>query len=167
MKGGTRIKNKKTHLGLIENRNGNTSKSDSLELGDGDVLVPVLDVLGDAESAEDAFARLHAWNQSRGAMNAGAYDVEQELFRGGMEVLRRMLEENFRCRGVGDVGSAIVLEAEEDKEAIRLGHRRLRGRNYESIFGTIRLERLGYNARGEESVHPLDEVLNLPERKYS
>jgi hypothetical protein len=78
-----------------------------------------------------------------------------------------MLEENFRCRGVGDVGSAIILEAEEDKEAIRLGHRRLRGRNYESIFGTIRLERLGYNARGEESVHPLDERLNLPERKYS
>ena len=123
------MENKKTHLGLIENRNENASTFDSLELGEGDELVPVLDILGDAENAEEAFARLQAWNHSFGAMNAGAYDVEQELFRGGMEVLRRMLEENFRCRGVGDVGSAIILEAEEDKESIRLGHRRLRGRN--------------------------------------
>ena len=161
------MKNKKTHLGLIENRNRNTSTIDNFEFGDGDELVPVMDVLGDAESAEDAFARLQAWNHSPGAMNAGAYDVEQELFRGGMEVLRHMLEENFRCRGVGDVGSAIVLDAEENEEAIRLGHRRLRGLNYESIFGTIRLERLGYNKRGQQSVHPLDEVLNIPERKYS
>ena len=85
------MKDKKTHLGLIENRNGNTSTIDSLELGEGYELVPVVDVLGDAESAEDAFARLQAWNHSPGAMNAGAYDVEQELLRGGMEVLRYML----------------------------------------------------------------------------
>lgn len=158
-------KRSRPHLDLVENPK--KPASDGAGVNDGAELAPVMDVLADAQSAEDAFARLQAWNHSPGALDAKAYDVEQELFRGGMEVLRHMLEENFRARGVGDVGSAIVLTTAEEEEVIRLGHRRLRERNYESIFGTIRLERLGYNARGQQSVHPLDEVLNLPQRKYS
>lgn len=160
------MKNTKTHLDFVGNKKPSSTIVNT-GIDDSDELVPVLDVLGDAESAEEAFARLQAWNRSPGALKAGAYDVEQELLRGGMEVLRHMLEENFRGRGIGDVGPFILLDKQGEGEAIQLGHRRLRGRNYESIFGTIRLERLGYNARGQQSVHPLDEVLNLPQRKYS
>ncbi len=130
-------------------------------------LRPVLDDLADAHDAEDAFSRLLAWNRSPGSLAAESYTVEKELFVGGMEVLRRMLEENFRARGVGDVGPAIKRAAEEDGEPVVLGRRRRHERNYESMFGTIRPERLGYGAPGQRSLHPLDKTLNLPERKYS
>ena len=160
------MKNTKTHLEFVGNKKASSTIGNT-GIDDSDELVAVLDVLGGAENAEEAFARLQAWNRSPGALKAGAYDVEQELLQGGMEVLRHMLAENFRSRGIGDVGPFILLDEQEEEDAIQLGHRRLRGRNYESIFGTIRLERLGYNARRQQSVHPLDEVLNLPQRKYS
>lgn len=136
-------------------------------VGDPPSLRPVLDDLEDAHDAEDAFARLLAWNRSPGCLTADAYDVEQELFVGGMELLRHMLEENFRTRGMGDVGLAIKRTVEDDGEPVVLSHQRRRERNYESIFGTIRPERLGYGAPGQQSIFPLDETLNLPERKYS
>lgn len=125
-----------------------------------------LDAIEDAASSEEAFAALQSWNQGPEAQKADAYAVEQELFRGGMEVLRRMLGENFRSRGLGDVGVSIEMESEE-QEPIRLGQRRRHGRNYESLFGTIRVDRLGYSGRCARSIHPLDEKLNLPARKYS
>lgn len=160
------MKNTKTHIDFVGNKKpsstiGNTGVDDS------DELVPVLDLLGGAENVEEAFARLQAWNRSPGALKAGAYDVEQELLQGDMEVLRHILAENFRSWGIGDVGPFILLDKQGEGRSIQLDHRRLRDRNYESILGTIRLERLGYNARGQQSVHPLDEVLNLPQRKYS
>jgi len=147
------------HLQLVENIADPVESPPSLS--------PVLDVLEDARDAEEAFSRLLAWNHSPSSLAADAYDVEQELFVGGMEVLRHMLEENFRARGVGDVGRAIKRPVEEDGEPVVLSRRRRHERNYESIFGTIRPERLGYSAPGQQSIHPLDEMLNLPGRKYS
>lgn len=147
------------HLHLVENG------ADSVDVPP--VIQSALDALQDAHDAEDAFSRLLAWNRSPGSLMADAYDVEQELFHGGMEVLRHMLAENFRARGVGDVGLAIERTEEENGEPVLLSHQRRHGRNYESIFGTIRPERLGYGATGQQSIHPLDELLNLPERKYS
>ena len=156
--------NRKTHLQLVANTN--RRKAAVVKTADSKGLTSVLDTLGDAHNAEEAFARLQDWNVSHAALTAEAYDVEQELFRGGMEVLRRLLEENFRARGVGDVGSAIEYKGEQD-ELVRLGHRRIHERNYESIFGTLRFERLGYGARGQQSFHPLDKSLNIPQRRYS
>ncbi len=147
------------HLHLVENTADPVDAPPSIG--------SALDALKDAHDAEGAFSHLLAWNRSPGSLAADAYDVEQELFRGGMEVLRHMLAENFRTRGVGDVGPAIERTVEDDREPILLSHRNLHERNYESIFGTIRPERLGYGAREQQSSHPLDETLNLPERKYS
>lgn len=161
MPGETRMNNadSRPHLQLVENI------ADPVEAPL--TLRPVLDDLEDALDAEEAFSRLLAWNRSPGSLAADAYDVEQELFVGGMELLRHMLEENFRARGVGDVGLAIERTVEDDGEPVVLSHRRQSERNYESIFGTIRPERMGYSAPGQQSIFPLDETLNLPERKYS
>jgi hypothetical protein len=171
----------RSHLRLV----GNPEASDSVDEGDDNDHdhghVSALKALADATSAEEAFGALQSWNQSAAAQQADAYDVEQELYRGGMEVMRFMLEENFRSRGLGDVGPCIETKpreqelegqepeehASEEYEPGRLGQRRQHGRNYESLFGTIRIERLGYGARGQQSIHPLDEELNLPGRKYS
>jgi len=161
MPGETRMNNtdSRPHLQLVENI--------ADPVGNPPTPRPVLDDLEDAHDAEDAFSRLLAWNRSPGSLTADSYDVEQELYIGGMELLRHMLEENFRARGGGDVGLAIERTVEDDGEPVVLGHRRRHERNYESLFGTIRAERLGYGAPGQQSIHPLDEMLNLPERKYS
>jgi len=151
--------NNKPHLHLIENITDPPEDCSSQR--------PVLDALKDARDSEDAFSRLMSWNRSAGSLAADAYGVEKELFVGGMEVLRHMLAENFNARGLGDVGRALVRPRDEDAEAVVLSHRRRHERNYESIFGTIRSERLGYSAPGQSSIHPLDEMLNLPGRKYS
>ncbi len=146
----------KPHLRLVGNQDDQQS----------DELVPALKVLGDASSAEEAFASLQAWNRSPGAQKAEAYDIERELHRGGMEILRLMLQENVDARGGGDVGPWIETRT-GGEEFVRLGRRREHGRNHESMFGTIRIGRLGYGGRGQQSIHPMDEELNLPRRKYS
>ena len=135
----------------------------------------------DADSAEDAFYRLRSWSQTSEALEASADQVEEELFRGGMELQRRLLDEYFRRRGTGDEGEAIIETVagsseskdeedeseDEEPEQRRLGHRRIHTRQYESMFGTIVIERQGYGAPGCASIHPLDEQLNLPRRRYS
>ena len=40
-------------------------------------------------------------------------------------------------------------------------------RGLTTIFGEIRVKRLGYGAEGTDSLHPLDAELNLPREQYS
>lgn len=139
-------------------------------------LPSALDAVKEAGDAEEAFFRLQAWSKSDLALRACADQVEQELFRGGMEIQRRLLEENFRARGRGDVGKAVVVlgagadDGDEDNGRTReqrLWRRQNHSRQYESLFGEVYVERLGYSVPGEKSIHPLDEELNLPRRRYS
>jgi hypothetical protein len=44
---------------------------------------------------------------------------------------------------------------------------RVHERGIETIFGEVRVSRLGYGAEGVESLHPLDADLNLPPELYS
>ena len=151
----------RSHLRLVGKRE---APEPALRAGQDGQPRSALEALTDATSAEEAFAARQLWNQDHAGQQGDAYVVEQELFRGGMEVMRLMLEENFRARGLGDVGPCIETD---EQEPVRLGQRREHGRNYESLFGTIRVDRLGYGGRGLQSIHPLDEELNLPARKYS
>lgn len=157
------FKESKAHLQLVENTTPSTSKKGR---GGGAELPEALEDIGQASSSEEAFYRLQEWSKTEAALEASVYDVEQEPHRGGLEVLRLMLEENIRSRGVGDVGEAIARRTDDDQE-VRLGYRREHDRQYESIFGTIKVDRLGYGSPGEPSIHPLDEELNLPQRRYS
>jgi hypothetical protein len=128
-------------------------------------LPSALAALTEAADAEEAFQQLRDWSRSQAALSAPAEEVEEELLHGGLEVLRRLLDENFQERGVGDVGAAVVRI--DDGATTRLGHRRPHSREYESVFGTVPVRRLGYGAPGQSSLHPLDEELNLPKRRYS
>jgi hypothetical protein len=128
-------------------------------------LPSALENVGKAANAEEAFQLLRSWSQSGAALSAPADQVEAELLEGGFEVLRRLLEENFKARGVGDVGRAVVRQ--DSAGNLRLGYRREHSRDYESVFGTVPINRLGYGAPSTRSIHPLDEELNLPERRYS
>jgi hypothetical protein len=151
----------KAHLRLIEKG----EEAPRQHTGRKTVPLPALDAVRGAKDTEEAFYLLMNWSQSKTALNTPAYEVEQQLQQGGFELLRRMLEDNFRLRGLGDVGEAVIIDT-EDKEVV-LANKREHRREYESIFGTIALERLGYGAPSYDSVHPLDEELNLPARRYS
>lgn len=122
--------------------------------------------VGRAESATEAFANLRWWSRSSAAQQLEAYEVEQTIAVAGAEVWRRLLEESFGARGMGDVGEAVMVESGECDEQ-RLGYRRDHTRVYLSQFGPVPVTRLGYGAPGSSSVHPLDAELNLPRRRYS
>ena len=88
--------------------------------------------------------------------------AEELLERRGREVLRQLLQGWLEGRGAGDVGLAL-----RGRDGVLRTHRRLHNRQLESIFGAVQIERLGYGAPGQESLHPLDAELNLPEELYS
>ena len=88
--------------------------------------------------------------------------AEELIERQGREVLRQLLQGWLESRGPGDVGPTL-----EGRDGVRRLQRRLHSRKLESLFGTVQVERLGYGIPGQESLHPLDAELNLPEERYS
>ena len=88
--------------------------------------------------------------------------AEELIERQGREVLRQLLQGWLDTRGPGDVGPTL-----EGRDGGRRIQRRLHSRKIESLFGTVQVERLGYGIPGQESLHPLDAELNLPEERYS
>jgi hypothetical protein len=88
--------------------------------------------------------------------------AEELIERPGREVLRQLLPGWLDTRGPGDVGPTL-----EGRDGVRRLQRRLHSRKIESLFGTVQVERLGYGIPGQESLHPLDAELNLPEERYS
>ena len=124
-----------------------------------------LQALEGATSPLEAFSCLAQWSEEAANLQLAADVVEQQLFEGGLELLRLMLQENLASRQ--QCGATAIVEQHEDGDETLLSHRRDHKRRYESMFGTIELQRTGFGARGVESIHPLDETLNLPKRRYS
>ena len=92
-----------------------------------------------------------------------SHSQAEDLIEGhGREVLRQLLQGWLESRGPGDVGPALI-----DPDGGRRTQRRLHSRALESLFGTVQVERLGYGAPGQASLHPLDAALNLPEERYA
>ena len=184
----------------IIDQHTSSSKQSVVSQGKRPEIPPVLDAMKAAGSAEEAFNVLYEWATNKVVQCEGElYDVEEEMERGGFELVRKLLEEHVRSRGVGNVGPSLIAEkrplaaisedvqaqssSNEDvkhkeqrpkaehpaanTEATRLSYRRIHNRKYESVFGTIDIARLGYGRPGHASVHPLDDQLNLPVRRYS
>ncbi len=69
----------------------------------------------------------------------------------------------FAKKGTGDVGVELELD---DGTALKK-ESTLRGRNYFSIFGKIKVPRTYYHCVGQSGVMPLDALADIPERSYS
>jgi hypothetical protein len=121
------------------------------------------------EQARAGFADLEHWILSPKTLALTLDAVEREQEKRGREVQRRLLQAHMDQRGPGEVGPAIeVLEGEgRRKSARRHGERRWHRRRVLTIFGALVLHRLAYHADEAESVHPLDEQAELPERTFS
>jgi hypothetical protein len=91
-------------------------------------------------------------------------EVEELISHEGTELLRRLLQGHLDRRAAqetkreGVKGPDGVLRRQV-REACQRGLMRL--------FGEVTVQRLGYGARGEERVFPLDGELNLPRDSYS
>ena len=69
----------------------------------------------------------------------------------------------FASKGTGDIGAELVL----DNGAMLKKVSTLRGRDYFSVFGKIKVPRTYYRSEGVAGVMPLDASADLPERCYS
>jgi len=113
-------------------------------------------------SGIDAFRDLERYLS--GAVG-GLAEIERESERRGREILRLALQAHIDARGDGDIGQAIVAAGEDGP--VRLARKRVHARPVITLFGEVRVTRVGYGAPGHAAVHPLDAELMLPARIWS
>ena len=117
-----------------------------------------------AQLARDEFASLECWLSSPPSLLLPLHLIEQEQQHRDREVQRLLLQAHVLRRGHGDIGPAIQLNT---GDAAFYTHRRLQQRTLKTIFGTIQISRLGYGRDDAASIHPLDEIMQLPARSFS
>src|SRR5437867_2901713 len=99
---------------------------------------------------------------SKDARNLTHSELERELEKRGLELMRSLLQAHLDVRGPGEVVGPV-----EGSDGVVRGQERLHERGLETIFGEVQVRRLGYGAEGVDSLHPLDADLNLPSELYS
>jgi hypothetical protein len=90
-------------------------------------------------------------------------EVESLIGREGNEWLRRLMQGYLDQRAQSEARRDGVVGV--DGPARR--HGRARSRALATVFGEVRVRRLGYSGAGLNSVFPLDAALNLPHDQYS
>ena len=124
-----------------------------------------MDNHADPASGIDAFWDLERFLEGAAQAQLGLPEIERESERRGRELLRLALQAHIDSRGVGDVGDAIIMQAAD--RPVRLAYKRLHSRRLLTLFGEVRVTRMGYGAPGHQALHPLDAELMLPGRIYS
>jgi hypothetical protein len=127
-------------------------------------ITPISQGLEEFAAAREQFAVLVGELQARQTLGMEHGEVEALIAQQGTELLRRLLQGHLDLRAVREPrGEAIVGE----DSAVRRHVRPACQRTLMSLFGEVAVTRLGYGARGVDSVFPLDRELNLPPDKYS
>ena len=89
-------------------------------------------------------------------------ELETLINKDGFEIMRLLLQGHLDERGPNETVSPVV-----NSVGTVLPYKRERGRWLESIFGRVWVNRIGYEAKGEPVLCPLDGDLNLPKEVYS
>ena len=89
-------------------------------------------------------------------------ELERELEKRSRELMRKLLQEHLEARGPGECAQPV-----RGSDGVERSRARPQERKFETIFGTISVDRAGYGQEGSRSLHPLDAELNLPDKKYS
>ena len=111
------------------------------------------------------FASLEAWLTSPCTLQLPLHQIESQQQTKGREVQRLLLQAHLQLRGDGDVGP--VLCVPQTAGAVWHTRRRLSTRVLKTIFGPVKLHRMGYSRYGASSIYPLDRALALPARSFS
>jgi hypothetical protein len=96
------------------------------------------------------------------AMAATHSELEARVERDGREYERRLLQAHLHLRAATE---KVVDVRGADGVARTLC--RDSGRPLRSVFGTVSVPRLAYQAPGVDGLHPMDAALNLPDELYS
>ena len=112
------------------------------------------------QSARDQFEAIVGWLRGSDA------PMDHSLLEGGLDERGREVLRLLYQAFLDGLSHAEREEAERtpvsDATSVRA-----RSRQLETLFGRVRLLRLGYRGRGQKTRHPLDERLNLPSEVYS
>jgi hypothetical protein len=117
----------------------------------------------DEHSAREHFERMATFLASGEAQVLPHDQLEQWLTAEGRELQRRLLQEHLDLRA----GSERRLAAVRGTDAVQRQEARRLSRTLGSLFGSVTVWRLGYQAEGVACLCPLDAGLNLPAELYS
>jgi len=98
----------------------------------------------------------------KNANNLQAHEMEKQIFFKVLEIGKELLEGYFAKVENNDVGQSIV-----DKDGIVYKRHSNVGKDYFSIMGKIKMQRMSYWKKGENTIYPLDIQCNIPECCYS
>ncbi|MCP4209042.1 MAG: ISKra4 family transposase, partial [Shimia sp.] len=120
--------------------------------------------LDEFAAAREQFAQLSEALQSEPNLEREHGEIEALIWQEGNELLRRLLQGHLDLRSALEPKREGVIGG----DGVMRTHRR-KGcqRPLMSLFGEVRVKRMGYGAPGKASVFPLDGQLNLPTNKYS
>ena len=112
--------------------------------------------------ARDDLESIIAFLRSGEAGQMSHSDVERLVRERGHELLRKLFQAHVDSRGPGEAAATV-----RGADGVERDQQRSHDRGLSTIFGEIRVKRLGYGAEGADSLHPLDAELNLPRELYS
>ncbi|MEL7243872.1 MAG: ISKra4 family transposase [Cyanobacteria bacterium J06573_2] len=112
--------------------------------------------------ARELFDEIVNWLESDSVCGLEHGELESKLLENGYELLRRLLQGYFDKRSDDEIEGE-CLGSDEAKRT----HKKRLTRKLTTLFGTVRVNRIGYGGRKINSLNPLDAELNLPVSKYS
>lgn len=89
-------------------------------------------------------------------------ELERWLDDEGTELLRLMYQGHLDARGPGETDAEVI-----GSDGVERTHARISERDLVTIFGRVRLARMGYGQRRIESLYPRDAELNVPDQEHS
>src|SRR6266545_3166165 len=113
-------------------------------------------------ASRERFSAMGSYLMSKDARNLTHSELERELEKRGLELMRSLLQAHLDVRGPGEAMGPV-----EGSDGVAREQERLHERGLETIFGEVQVRRVGYGAEGVDSLHPLDADLNLPPELYS
>ncbi len=112
--------------------------------------------------AEEKFEELVGYLTSGESRALTHSELERELEARGRELVRTLLQAHLDTRSPGQASAPV-----RDRDGLERTPGRMHERGLETVFGEVRLHRVGYGAEGSKSLHPFDAELNLPLEHYS
>ena len=108
------------------------------------------------------FESIVSFLDSRKGSEMDLSQLERELKKRGLELMRQLLQEHMDSRSPGQCVEPVI--GADGVERLRI---RPQERKVETVFGTVEESRAGYGHEGVNSLHPLDAELNIPPERYS
>ena len=112
--------------------------------------------------ARELFEEIVDWLGSDSVCGLEHGELESKLLENGYELLRRLLQGYFDKRSDDEIEGECL-----GKDEAKRTHKKRFIRKLTTIFGTVKVNRIGYGGRKMTSLNPLDAELNLPVEQYS